>query len=679
MALTVGLEATFSNVTCSNQFKGAINDTASTPSFSWLTDENTGMYHLSNDVIGLTAGGISMMVIGASNVGINTTTPASAFHVAGTTALLNQVPTSGLVSYFPFEDSIADVIGSNTLTGSPAGYIVGKVGKAVRFTHNAGGAGSQRVTKSSANITLPLTLAAWVYPEVLSQVAQNIVIIDGSTVVIAIAIKSSNKLYVNHTNAVSRDFDVVVNTWYHVVYTVDSLNNTFVYLNGQLVDQRSTASALPATNNLGVGATPAGSSAFQGAVDDVRIYNRVLDANEVNTLYQNQVGGAAVYTNSRLGIGTVAPRQALDVVGNASFTGTISANNMGLYRNRIINGNMQVFQRKLDPVTVANSGTTRNIDMFNVTASITTGTLTISRPSLTSSDPPFALGHMYSMKMSVFAAATNYTSIDISQTVEGTNIADFGWGATWGTPITVSLWVRIKSANKVLSCAVRNDTSSHSYVWDFTLNRNDVWQYITHTIPAPPAGTTWATNTNAGLILSIGSLDTSNRAPTTQTWYAGNYVASVASSNIYNTTDNYIEFTGVQLEKGTQATPFEFRPYTIEHRLCQRYLVYRTYLENDSNWFNLGIGAANTSTTLLLPYLLPVSMRIVPSVSSSSSTWVAIGGAVSLTITAQTNASSVNMVTLLCTSATGSFGLNNAYLVYRNSTASAWLQISAEF
>jgi hypothetical protein len=100
------------------------------------------------------------------------------------------------------------------------------------------------------------------------------------------------------------------------------------------------------------------------------------------------------------------------------------------------------------------------------------------------------------------------------------------------------------------------------------------------------------------------------------TWVSGNANGAPGSTAWPTVLNNYIEFTGVQLEKGTIATPFEFRPYDQELRICQRYYV---ALGGDANYQKFGVGYANLTTNGFVIVPLQTKMRAVPSFGSSGS------------------------------------------------------------
>ena len=150
--------------------------------------------------------------------------------------------------------------------------------------------------------------------------------------------------------------------------------------------------------------------------------------------------------------------------------------------------------------------------------------------------------------------------------------------------------------------------------YNFTIGASLTWQYVTVTIPAPPVASagTWELGSGAasgiGLKLYIGSWLGSN-LPASGGWSNSYSVGTTASSTWFTTIGNYVEFTGVQLEKGSTNTPFEFRPYAVELQLCQRYYA---------KIINYPIGLASGNNVLFGGGVvaLPCTMRAPPSIDA---------------------------------------------------------------
>ena len=278
------------------------------------------------------------------------------------------------------------------------------------------------------------------------------------------------------------------------------------------------------------------------------------------------LGGA--YSN--LGIGCNAPAYPLHVSGNASCA-YLSAGNLGAFRNRIINGDLRVNQK--GSATVINLGTSegfvtdRWFGQGRGSALLQNGTSNVSVPGY-----PFTTA----VSCYVVTASTSTTSTDFytpfTQIIEGLNVADLMWGTSGALPVTVSFSL-YSTVTAPLFLVLENGNANMSYVVQFTPASANAWARYSFTVPGPTSGT-WATNSTAGIVVSICSYAGSSYQGTAGAWAAADHRATSAASTTFNgTTNNTLLLTGVQFEKGTIATPFEFRPQPVELQLCRRYYV----------------------------------------------------------------------------------------------------------
>ena len=333
-----------------------------------------------------------------------------------------------------------------------------------------------------------------------------------------------------------------------------------------------------------------------------------------------------ITADGRIGVGVVNPTQALEVAGNAVFGGNISAGNMGMFRNRIINGDMRIAQRGTSLVTSTGTNTTYgSVDRFGVAYSITTGGLTHAQLNLSDTDIPYQYGFKNSFRLTASTACTSYSYIFALHVIEGLNISDLNWGKPYGVGVSISFWLRTNSAAggyTVLTLRNANAGGSQNTInFDIKINSQSQWQYVTIQVPPPPITTTWNINNSAGIEIFIGSYST-YRTANIGGWVVNNsFIGTTNTTNIWATLNNYIEFTGVQLEKGTLATPFEFRPYPIELQLCQRYYYQVNSLSN--GYAVLCQGSFIGSTTIAQCLLnFPVTMRTWTLVSNFSASAV---------------------------------------------------------
>jgi hypothetical protein len=331
------------------------------------------------------------------------------------------------------------------------------------------------------------------------------------------------------------------------------------------------------------------------------------------------------------------------------------------------------------------------LDRFIVNSSVAA---TQTQQTLTSSDTPYQLGFKNSLKTTVntgvnFATAGTGYLYPCQQLIEAYNIQDLNWGTSFGVPMTVSFWIRsnIPSGSQssvTVTNSLHGSSTGYSIRIPFTYYATATWQYVTITCPPPPNGTPWNTGTGTGLAFTISSVNYNTPGSTINA--NPNVWESTTTSNrqgLYNdyliaqTAGNYIEFTGVQLEKGTVATGFEFRPFAQELALCQRYYYQvnaagGTYTPFGSGWSS-GVGAY-----VMIPH--PVVMRDGPSLFTSSAVLTFSCGAATGSnpspagLTVQNKGNSATLLTLSVAGITAGQGLT----LQANNSSTAFLGFSSE-
>ena len=169
-----------------------------------------------------------------------------------------------------------------------------------------------------------------------------------------------------------------------------------------------------------------------------------------------------------------------------------------------------------------------------------------------------------------------------------------------------------------LSCgSLENGTSDRANPFSYTISSANTWEYKTITIVGDTSGT-WAGATNAaGMLVFFGLGVGSTYSGTAGSWAATNYVSATGATSVVGTNGATFYITGVQLEKGSTATSFDYRPYKTELQLAQRY-YYRISATNNGQPF---ANAFNDSTTVargVVPF--PVTMRDRPTALQQSGT-----------------------------------------------------------
>lgn len=233
------------------------------------------------------------------------------------------------------------------------------------------------------------------------------------------------------------------------------------------------------------------------------------------------------------------------------------------FKNRIINGAMVIAQRGTTAVTTSAAFP---VDRFS-TVNATDGTFSAQQVS----DAPS--GFINSLKWTTTAAdaslsAAQYTST--LQFIEGLNVTDLAWGTASAATVTLSFWVK-SSITGTFSGALANSAYDRSYPFNYTISVASTWEQKTITIAGDTSGT-WLTTNGIGIRLYMSLGAGSNFTGTANAWNAtGSTASTTGTASVIGTLNATWQVTGVQLEKGSTATSFDYRPYGTELALCQRY------------------------------------------------------------------------------------------------------------
>ena len=354
---------------------------------------------------------------------------------------------------------------------------------------------------------------------------------------------------------------------------------------------------------------------------------------------------------------------SIDTSGHVSIDGQQLPSSGPLSnRNLIINGEMQVAQRGTS-FTVTDAYT---LDRYKFKEN-TAGAATVTQ----SSDAPD--GFSYSLKVDVDTADTSVASTDhgiLMHYVEGYNFAQANFGSSAAKKVTLSFWVR---SNKIgtYGVAFQNSAQNRSRVKEYTISSANTWEHKTITLDEDTSGT-WLTTNGVGLKITWGLMGGSTYATSDlSNWNTSNVFLTSNQVNLFDDDTNEWYLTGVQLEVGSVATPFEHRSYSDELAKCQRYFI----SVHDARLR----GIASSSTGLnRLGMTLPTTMRTAPCCAPLTGTldWYDgsnVGGITSFNTLYATQDS----VELDCTVNSGTTAAQTPIAVYIGNNGNA-LEISAE-
>ena len=241
-------------------------------------------------------------------------------------------------------------------------------------------------------------------------------------------------------------------------------------------------------------------------------------------------------------------------------------------RNRIINGDMRIDQRNAGASISLSSTVVYAVDRFNAQTNVGSGH-TIEQVQ----DAPAGFTDSYKLTVGTGATPTGTNFGRLRQFVEGYNTADFDFGTANAKTITLSFWVKT-SVTGNFGVAFFNSANDRSYTAQYTVSSANTWEYKNITIAGDTTGT-WLTTNAAGVSVAWDLGEGPDRSKAIG-WGAtvGSGLGLTGGTKILATTGATFFITGVQLEVGSVATPFERRPYGLEMMLCQRY-YYNTAAE----------------------------------------------------------------------------------------------------
>ena len=288
---------------------------------------------------------------------------------------------------------------------------------------------------------------------------------------------------------------------------------------------------------------------------------------------------------------------------NAQYTG---------FKNRIINGAMVLDQRNAGASVTPTDGQ-YVLDRWRAVASAASKFTVQQTPSATETGYATRVAAGFTNYMACTSSSA-YTvgaseTFNMGQIIEGYNWADLAWGTASAATVTLSFWVR-SSLTGTFGGSIQNGAGTYSYAFSYTISVANTWEQKTITITGPTAGT-WTGATNSAGPRIWFSLGTGATLSTTAgSWNAASYFSATGATSVVGTNGATFYITGVQLEKGSTATSFDYRPYGTELALCQRYFLKDL---QDGGTATFLVGVINTVTTgNRMSRVFPVTMRTAP-------------------------------------------------------------------
>jgi hypothetical protein len=406
------------------------------------------------------------------------------------------------------------------------------------------------------------------------------------------------------------------------------------------------------------------------------------DLDTIDAVFKADGTGTSVGLN-------VGSGKTLAVAGTATFSGTVTAptassgdndtsvattafvsaitgtNGINGFKNRIINGAMMIDQRNAGASITPTDGQ-YSVDRWKASLNVS------SKFSLQQSTtaPAGFINSLLATSLSSYSVGAGEVT-GVQQVVEGLNVADLGWGTASAATVTLSFWVR-SSLTGTFGGSLRNSAANRSYPFSYTISSANTWEQKSVTIAGDTSGT-WLTTNGVGIQLYFAFGAGSTFSSTANSWQAGNYISVTGATSVVGTNGATFYITGVQLEKGSTATSFDYRPYGTELQLAQRYCQ---RWGGSYTYESIATGFWTGATNAQIQVPLKTTMRTQPSLTTSG-TWglvIASGGVQGITgFSLDTNATGTQTAYIGTTVAANGVTGQGTCLLSSNNTSTSFV------
>jgi len=258
----------------------------------------------------------------------------------------------------------------------------------------------------------------------------------------------------------------------------------------------------------------------------------------------------------------------IDGTNGITQAGEFNSDSSFGFKNRIINGAMVIAQRTTSAVTNDSSDALYPVDRFFIYGNVNSK-FTAQQNAGSVTPPAGFTNYVGITSLSSYSVGASDTNT-FGQPIEGFNTADLNWGTANAKTVTVSFWVR-SSLTGTFGGALLNSAQNRSYPFSYTISSANTWEQKSVTIAGDTSGT-WVGATNGvGIRVVFGLGVGSTYSGTAGAWSSSLYYAPTGATSVVGTNGATLYLTGVQLEVGSTATSFDYRPYGTELALCQRY------------------------------------------------------------------------------------------------------------
>ena len=290
---------------------------------------------------------------------------------------------------------------------------------------------------------------------------------------------------------------------------------------------------------------------------------------------------SVIKVNKMESTGTTAGGVEVDSSGHVQVDGVQMPTAGALsHRNLVVNGDCRVAQRTTASQSHSSAGSVFGVDRFYAYA--TQASKVTVQQNQASVTPPVGFQKYLGITSSSAYTSLSTDVFSFGQVIEAQNAAQLAWGTADARTITLSFWVR-SSLTGTHSGAIMNGSFNRSYPYSYTISSADTWEYKTITVLGDTSGT-WDMAGNGKFAYIIWDYGTgSDKRGTAGAWTGSHKEGVTGAVQLVGTSGATWYITGIQLEVGEKATPFENRSYGDELAKCQRYYQDGTYFQTDGN------------------------------------------------------------------------------------------------
>ncbi len=234
-------------------------------------------------------------------------------------------------------------------------------------------------------------------------------------------------------------------------------------------------------------------------------------------------------------------------------------------RNMVTNGDIRIDQRNGGASVTQTVAAVYTLDRWQMFGDVTSK-FSVQQNAGSVTPPAGFTNYLGVTSLSAYTLGTNERFF-VRHKIEGYNISKLAFGTANAKSITLSFWVR-SSLTGTFGGSIQNSAGNRSYPFTFTISAATTWEYKTITVAGDTTGT-WLTTNGIGLVVNFGlGVQGSTYAGTAGAWNSNNNYSATGGNSVVGTSGATFYLTGVQLEVGDTATPFEHRSYGDELARC---------------------------------------------------------------------------------------------------------------